>query len=69
MAYTSYGEHIEEHYALMREDTPKNKIKAEDIADCVLDTLVAQGHITLEESNDPEYITQLIENVKYYCNL
>jgi hypothetical protein len=40
-----YGEHIEEMYNLFRENTPKSKIKAKNVAEEVIGILYAQGEI------------------------
>jgi hypothetical protein len=65
----SYGEHIEEMYKLFREDTPKSKIKAEDIAQEVIGILYAQGEVSETQADDPEFVKSMTDEVKYICNL
>ena len=64
-----YGEHIEEIFKLFKENNPRVKPKAEDIAEDVIEILYSQDEIDDAKADDLAFKAELIEQVKYTCAL
>jgi len=65
-----YGEHIEEMFKLFKENNPRGtKFDPTDIAEEVIGILYDQGQIDNATADDPEFLKQMVNDVKYICNL